>query len=141
MKPVYMLCVNLNAQPRSHSNIKHRDANRRVSFAFMHIFKHSCVSVLVTGCVRLPLLELLCSSCCCKELEVSIHYHSSALDQLLRRRPPLGPHTNDSTCVRRVHLDLDALKDVLIKDSFVEGEEERRYFKNKSKRDSLEISW
>lgn len=66
MKPVYMLCVNLCAHPRSHPNTKHppvSDAIRCVSFAFMHIFKHSCVSVLVAGCVCLRLLELLCSSC------------------------------------------------------------------------------
>lgn len=61
--------------------------------------------------------------CCCEELEVSIHYHSSVLDQLLRRRPPLGWDTNYSTRVRCVDLVLYALKDVLIK------EEEKRFLK------------
>lgn len=50
------------------------------------------------------------------------------LEQLLWRRPPLGWHTNYSTGVRCADLLLYTLKDVLIKDSFVEAEEEKNIY-------------
>lgn len=100
------------------------DAIRCVSFAFMRIFKHSRVGGLVAGSVCLNSLELVFQLCCCEELKVSTHYHSSVLDQLLRRRPPLGWHPNYSMSVHSVDLVLSTLKDVLIRVIFAEGEED-----------------